>query len=201
MPPSLHSNGNMRSFSAAVMAGGHSTRMGTDKAFLRVGHEVLIERQLRCLREAGAAELLISGREGVDYSSFGTKVVFDEKADCGPLAGLAAVLASASSECLLVLAVDMPAMRASMLKKIISQCKQDAGCVPRDEDGFQPLAAAYPKSLLPLARRQLEEARYSMHKFVVKALEEEFVSALDIEPSDQKYFANWNQPADWPQSP
>src|SRR5271170_4362015 len=90
-------------FSAAVFAGGASTRMGTDKAFLRLGRELLIERQLRCLRESGAAEVLISGRMGVDYSRFGLTVVHDERPDSGPIAGLAAILKAATFERILVL--------------------------------------------------------------------------------------------------
>src|SRR5271170_3122087 len=132
--------------SGAVLAGGRSTRMGVDKAFLRVGRELLIERQLRCLRAAGAGELLISGRNGVDYSSFGARGVYDQHADAGPLAGVAAVLQASSCPQVFVLAVDLPAMTSAMVRKIISRCGDNSGCVPVDDDGIQPLAAVYPKA-------------------------------------------------------
>lgn len=174
--------------------------MGTDKAFLRVGDELLIERQLRCLGEAGADELLISGRKGADYSFLRGKVVYDEHPDAGPLAGIAAVLKAASWPLVLVLAVDMPAMTPAMLDKILSGCDEGLGCVPAQQEGFQPLAAAYPKALMEIADRLLSERQYSMHRFVTEALARELVELLPLATSEQLCFINWNQPADWPLS-
>jgi len=184
-------------FSACVLAGGRSTRMGTDKSFLRVGGELLIERQLRCLREAGAVELLISGRSGVDYSGLGADVVYDQRPDSGPLAGVAAVLKASSCSMMLVLAVDMPSMLPVMLNKILSKCSDNLGCVPVDDHGFQPLAAAYPKSAHSLAEECLKNRELSVQAFVKQALAEGLVHSLKIEPSERIYFANWNQPSDW----
>ena len=128
--------------------------MGTDKAFLRFEDELLIERQLRCLQEAGAGEVLVSGRVGVDYSRFGLTVVYDEHPDSGPLAGLAAALKASVFDITLVLAVDMPAMTSAMLRKIVL-CADDLGCIPFEDRGFEPLAAAYSRHLLPLAEELL----------------------------------------------
>ena len=188
---------NVAPFSAAVFAGGASTRMGTDKAFLRLGNELLIERQLRCLHEAGAAEVLISGRAGVDYSRFSLNVVHDEPPNSGPLAGLIAVLKAATFKKTLILAVDMPAMTPAMLKKIVSLSEEDIGCVPFDGRGFEPLTAAYSKLLLPLAEEMLTAGRYSMQEFVTEAVERSLVQALELEPAEQLSFINCNNPSEW----
>jgi molybdopterin-guanine dinucleotide biosynthesis protein A len=187
-------------FTGAVLAGGNSTRMGTDKAFLRVGNELLLERQLRLLREAGATELLISGRTNVDYSGFDCRVVYDEEPEAGPLAGIAAVLQAASPALVMVLAVDLPAMTATMLHKILSYCEADTGCVPFHEDGFEPLAAAYPKAALPLAARLLATRSLSMQTFVRGAVAEGLLRQLPVHPSERVYFGNWNRPGDWIQT-
>lgn len=184
-------------FSGAVLAGGRSTRMGTDKAFLRIGHEVLIERQLRCLRESGAAELLLSGRRSADYSQFQTKVVYDEEPDAGPLAGLAAVLDAAANPFVLVLAVDMPTMTPAMLAKILARCWENSGCVPIQGARIEPLAAAYPKRSLELAKSRLANGEYSMHGFVNQAIIECLLRPLPIEPEDRQCFINWNEPSEW----
>jgi len=186
-------------FSATVLAGGASTRMGTDKAYLRFGDELLIERQLRCLQEAGAGEVLISGRLGVDYSRFGLTVAYDEHPDSGPLAGLAAVLKAAVFDKTLVLAVDMPAMTPAMLKKIVTLCGDDPGCVPVDDRGFEPLAAVYSKQLLPLAEELLAAGRYSMREFVKGALERGLVRTFQLERAERLHFFNCNRPSDWAQ--
>ena len=184
-------------FSACVLAGGRSTRMGTDKSFLRVGGELLIEHQLRCLREAGAVELLISGRSGVDYSGLGVDVVYDQRLDSGPLAGVAAVLKASSCSMILILAVDMPAILPVMLNKILSKCSDHLGCVPVDEHGLQPLAAAYPKTAHSLAEECLKDGEHSMQAFVRRAIAAALVQPLKVEASERIYFANWNQPSDW----
>jgi molybdopterin-guanine dinucleotide biosynthesis protein A len=184
-------------FSAAVLAGGRSIRMGTDKAFLRAGNSLLIERQLYCLRESGAAELLISGRVEIDYSRFAVRVVHDEQPHAGPLAGVAAALKASSSQLVLVLAVDMPRMTPEMIGKIISRCNEAVGCVPFDSHGFQPLGAAYPISLLPIAEHLLCTGRYSMQDFVRQAINEGFVRPLELEPAEHVYFTNVNLPQEW----
>jgi molybdopterin-guanine dinucleotide biosynthesis protein A len=183
-------------FSAAVLAGGRSSRMGADKAFLRIGDELLIERQLRCLADSGAEELLISGRVDVDYSPFPGNVICDEHSEAGPLAGIAAVLKAASCPLVLVLAVDMPAMIPEMLRKIVLRCTGNSGCVPADQERFQPLAAAYPTALEAMAERRLREGRRSMQQFVTEAMTKGFVQPLLIEPHEQGYFLNWNEPSD-----
>ena len=171
--------------------------MGTDKAFLRVGEELLLERQLRCLLETGADELLISGRTGVDYSQFPAQVVYDEHPDAGPLAGLVSILQAASYPFVLVLAVDMPAMTPAMLAKILSMCAEDFGCLPIDGDRLQPLAAVYPKRGLGLAKIRLADGDYSMHGFVNQAIAENLMRPLRIEAQDHPCFVNWNEPSDW----
>jgi molybdopterin-guanine dinucleotide biosynthesis protein A len=184
-------------FSAAVFAGGASTRMSTDKAFLRLGDELLIERQLRCLQDAGAAQLLISGRVGIDYARFGFAVVHDERPDAGPLAGLAAILKAATFDRTLVLAVDMPAMTPAMLRKVVSLGGDDVGCVPVDDRGFEPLAAVYSKRQLALAEELLAEGRYSMQAFVKESVTRGLALTLPLGPAEQRCFINCNDPSDW----
>jgi molybdopterin-guanine dinucleotide biosynthesis protein A len=187
------------SFTAVLLAGGRSTRMGADKAFLRLGNELLIERQLRCLRETGAGELLISGRAGVDYSPFGVPILYDSQPDSGPLAGLAAALRAAASEMVLVLAVDLPEMTSAMLRKIISAAKAQSGCVPVVSGGFEPLAAIYPKALLPLAERRLGDQKFSMRDFAQASIDAGIMIPLVIDQSERVSFTNWNRPSDWRQ--
>jgi molybdopterin-guanine dinucleotide biosynthesis protein A len=194
---SMEHEGKGLRFSAAVLAGGRSTRMGTDKAFLRMGNDLLIERQLRCLRESGAAELLISGRAEVDYSRFAASVIHDEQPHAGPLAGVAAALKASSCPLVFVLAVDMPRMAPAMIRKIVSRCRTTVGCVPIDDLGFQPLAAAYPIGLLALAESQLRAGQHSMREFVELAMNEGFIQPLQLDPAEQMYFTNTNLPSQW----
>jgi hypothetical protein len=64
-----------KAFSAVILAGEKPARMMPDKAFVKIGGRTLLARQIELVRAAGAAEVFISGRDGVDYSIFGCPVL------------------------------------------------------------------------------------------------------------------------------
>ena len=68
--------------------------MGRDKAGVEFAGEPLWQRQLRTLRQTGADEILISGREDACYRDCGFPVIEDKVRDSGPLAGVAAAMRS-----------------------------------------------------------------------------------------------------------
>src|SRR5258706_11754457 len=104
-------------FSAVILAGGRSSRMGRDKAWLEVGGQTLLARQIGLVREMGATEIFISGRADADYSAFRCPILQDKFLGAGPLAGIERALDAAQSPLLLVLAVDLPEMKAECLRR------------------------------------------------------------------------------------
>ena len=96
-----------------VLAGGLSSRMGRDKALLSWRGRPLIEHQLEVLREAGADEVRVSGARP-DYAG-----IADPIAQAGPLGGLAGIAEATAGEAdLLVIPVDMPLLRAGLLRRL-----------------------------------------------------------------------------------
>src|SRR6516164_8647370 len=69
--------GGHMNFSAVILAGGKSSRMGRDKAFLETGGKTLLARQIEIARFAGATEVFISGHADMDYSAFAGQVITD----------------------------------------------------------------------------------------------------------------------------
>ena len=114
-------------FSAVILAGGKSLRMGCDKAWLEIEGQTLLARQIALARETGAAEIFIAGRSDTDYSSFGCRVLPDKFFDAGPLAGIERALAAANETLLLVLAVDLPQMKAESLIRVAQAVRKPAG--------------------------------------------------------------------------
>src|SRR5580704_153873 len=99
------------SFTAALLAGGKSSRMGQDKAYLPVMWEgvsmPLWERQLAVLKSIAPESLIISGPRKPGYPESVT-VLPDQWSEVGPLGGIATCLRGSGSALLLVLAIDMP---------------------------------------------------------------------------------------------
>ncbi len=183
-------------FSAVILAGGKSSRMGRDKAWLEVDGLRLLDRQIALVRAAGAVEVLISGRTDADYAGFGVAVLHDQFAGAGPLAGVERALATARSSLLLVLAVDLAAMTVGMLRQLAAGCAMGIGVIPRVQGNLEPLAAIYPKSALALARSQLAGEDFAVKNFAARAVEGGLCRYMEVGAGEWFNFANWNTPAD-----
>jgi molybdenum cofactor guanylyltransferase len=183
-------------FSAVVLAGGKSSRMGCDKAWLEVGGQQLLARQIERVREAGAEEVFISGRADTDYAGFGVRVLHDEFAEVGPLAGIERALRAAQTRLLLVLAVDLAGMSVELLRRLAATCSPNVGVVPRVNGNLEPLAAFYPKSALALAGAQLAGSNYAVKDLAARCGKYGRIRFIELAASDAPNFANWNSPAD-----
>jgi molybdopterin-guanine dinucleotide biosynthesis protein A len=97
--------GLAKNFTLIVLAGGKSSRMGTDKSGLSYqGHSFLENLVAKGLMH-GFSEVITSGaREGV----FGARNIMDELPGMGPLGGLHSCLKHAKSPYCFVVAVDTP---------------------------------------------------------------------------------------------
>src|SRR6266516_1039934 len=94
-----------------ILAGGQSSRMGAEKAFLQFAGCTLLERAITALRSV--CEFAIVG-DSAKFSSYGT-VIEDVYPGRGPLAGIHAALTDFSAELNLMLAVDMPLVSSELL--------------------------------------------------------------------------------------
>lgn len=189
-------------FSAVILAGGNSSRMGRDKAFLEINGQFLLARQIALVREAGAAEVLISGRANVDYSAFGCSVLKDEFQDGGPLAGIAAAFQILNNPLLLVLAVDMANLSVDPLKRLHAVCCDGVGAVPVCEKIVEPLAAFYPQAASDLMQKCLgggnQAALPGAKDFARACVQARRARYISIPPLQAAFFRSWNQPVDLP---
>ena len=191
------------SHAAVLLAGGKSSRMGRDKSALPVNGEPLWQRQLGVLRATQPAEIFISGKSDGQYADCGVEILADEFPDCGPLGGIATALRRCKSGCLLVLAVDMPAMTAEFLRSLVAEsCRTAMGIIPsvgtlvRARAGIEPLAAVYPRAALAIADECLCTGERKLETFIRKLEANQIVSVRTVAENDVALFANWNAPED-----
>lgn len=183
---------------AAVIAGGKSTRMGRDKALLPVrGHDCLLSRQIALLKTICPNEILLSCRRR-QFPVFipGVRQIFDD-GNSGPLGGLAAILRVSRVEMVFVLAVDLPRISATMIRRIAAQasCSGGKGVVPRTREGIEPLAAVFPTAILQLLDQRLQQSDdKSMHALVNDATKSGFLSWYEAREHELPEFSNWNCP-------
>ncbi|PYY08283.1 MAG: molybdenum cofactor guanylyltransferase [Acidobacteria bacterium] len=143
---------------AFILAGGKSSRMGADKAFLELKGRTLLERALETVR-VFTPEAIIVG-ERAKFVSFGT-VVEDIFRDRGPLGGIHAALSATATDLNLILAVDLPFLETTFLKYLLRQAAASDALVtlPRAGGGWQPLCAVYRKTFAAIAERSLLQGR------------------------------------------
>jgi molybdopterin-guanine dinucleotide biosynthesis protein A len=190
-------------FSAVILAGGKSSRMGRDKAWLEIGGKTLLARQIELVRAVGASEVFISGRTGTDYAEFGARVLPDHFKDAGPLAGVERALDAMTTTLLLVLAVDMPAMTANFLETLRAAGTESIGAVPQVEGRIEPLAAFYPKTAGPMAVEMLrtreagsEAGAPGPTDFARRCARENLVKFIAVNAAEARCFMNLNSPED-----
>lgn len=182
-------------FSAAVLVGGRSSRMGHDKAFLPWQGTRLLDHQLGTLRALAPTELLISGRAATDYGVSDARVVIDATPDLGPLGGLAALLAAARTPRVLVLAIDLPAITPAFLKQLVAPA--EGGVVPRFDSAWEPLAALYPTSLLNEANARLASTDLSLRGFIEAGVRSGALRPYSLSDSERRLFTNLNTPEEY----
>lgn len=143
---------------AFVLAGGKSSRMGSDKAFLQLGDETLLTRALK-LAGAVVSEVRIVG-DAKKFAAFG-RVVEDVYRERGPLGGIHAALSGSTTELNLMLAVDLPFVTQKLLQYLLSRALESGAMVtvPRTGSGFQPLCAVYGRGFAEVAEQSLLEGK------------------------------------------
>ncbi len=98
----------------AILVGGHSTRMGSDKAAVVVAGQSMFERVRAAVVEV-CDDVVTVGGEGCD-------VVDDRR---HPLGGIAALLAARAAHRFVVVAVDQPLLSAPLLRRLVDACDGD----------------------------------------------------------------------------
>lgn len=184
-------------FTAVLLAGGKSTRMGRDKATLLIEGVSLWQHQLAKLRALAPSEVFISGPLDGPWRGAGIEAVEDLLPGQGPLAGLHAALRRMSHDWLLVLAIDLPDVPSSFLADVVaSTYRARIGQVPVCGDWFQPLAAVYPLACLPLVEECLAAGQRALRPFTQRAQELHLLAPYRIFPEVLALFRNLNTSAD-----
>jgi molybdopterin-guanine dinucleotide biosynthesis protein A len=183
-------------FAGAVLAGGESRRMGEDKARLLFGGEPLWRRQMRVLTAAGAAPVGVVRRAGQPEIAPEVRHVRDEFSGAGPLAGLHAALKASGAAWVAVLAVDMPAIEAAWFRGLWTQCAAGRGAVAQHADGFEPLAAIYPREALGVVAARLEAGRFSLQETIAELVAAERMAVRRLSEEERAQVENWNSPGD-----
>lgn len=190
----------MSPISAAILAGGKSSRMGRDKAMLEVGGQHVISRVIEAVRHVASDVMVIGERPELDRP--GVRVVPDEVPGLGPLGGIATALRHAQHEFVLVVGCDMPLLSSELLIAMAREERTYQALVPLLPDSMgrlrhEPLHAIYGVNCLPVIEGLISAGDVRIQRLFehldVRVLE---VGWLRNHDQNLESFVNVNTPAD-----
>lgn len=182
-----------------ILSGGKNIRMGSNKAFLKVGGERLIDRTTGIFKQI-FDEIILVTNSPLDYLDHDGIIATDIIKDKGALGGIYTGIFFASSEHAFISACDMPFLNISFIKHMAEYAHGYDIVVPRSVDGLQPLHAVYSKKCLPLMKTLIDRNQLKITGFFrgLKTLEitEDVINSFDPEG---RMFINVNTRGDFEQ--
>ncbi len=136
-------------YSAVILAGGKSSRMGDNKAFLKWNGSTFLQHSVFKMKQIGIETIIVSGRYAHQTD---VKFVEDVYPDRGPLGGMHACMKQANTQYCFVIPVDAPNIPLFVMEELISYHQQlisenpDRNPVVLWEHGdrIEPLIGIYP---------------------------------------------------------
>ena len=194
----------MTPISGYILAGGRSTRMGTDKSLLPLASKPLIAHAVAKLSRVCADVHILSSNQGLaDYAP----LVPDLHPNSGPVGGIEAALSHTTSDWNLILPVDVPFLPTAVLQTLTSAAGDPIRVAMFRVDGRpQPAVCLLHRQIAPsiAAAVALEEFKLlSVLEAAANVLALQHNQPLDqvlrVHPisGDTLWFTNLNTPQDF----
>ena len=152
---------------AAILAGGKSSRMGFDKQLLMEDDRRILETVIETLKQEFSDILIVTAKPQL-YESMGVRLFQDEYSGKGPLAGVHAALSNARSQYVYLLACDMPVVNLPFIRHMKEKLVETGMdiCASRYNDRMEPFNTFYSRSLLGEVIHRLETGNSSLFRFI-----------------------------------
>lgn len=180
------------SLTAIILAGGKSSRIGSDKnkSLLKLKGDCLIDIVRSRLKQVVGNNIIIVGLPE-KYRSY-KQVIPDLFPQNGPLVGIYSGLKASPSQYNLVVGCDMPFLEVKLLKYMIENINFNDIVVPRYGDGYiEPLCAIYSKRCLDTIERNLAKRNFSV-RAIFPHLKVKFIENEEIRKYDPEFYSFFN---------
>jgi molybdopterin-guanine dinucleotide biosynthesis protein A len=132
-----------KNITGIILAGGKSSRMGSDKGIVNLNGKKFIEHILEAVLTNVNEVIIIANND--NYNNLGYKVIKDKIKDCGPLGGIYTGLMNSKTENNIVVSCDIPFINSDLVKYIIENTSNADITVPVYKGNIEPLCAVYTK--------------------------------------------------------
>jgi molybdenum cofactor guanylyltransferase len=180
--------------SGIILAGGKSSRFGSDKALYEFQGKKIVEYTIDALKPL-TREILISTHKPADYEFTGLKTVQDAFPGQGPLAGIHSGLLHSAYDKTLVVGCDMPFLNPALFKYIMSQSEAYQVIYPTHHGFTESMVGYYHKNCLDAIETALKQGNNKILD-AVEPLQVLFLNVDDQEFYEVNMFRNINSQKD-----
>lgn len=184
---------------AIILAGGKSSRMGTNKALLKINEKTNIERiveQLKLLFD----NLILVTNDVKTYEFLDVQMVPDQYPGMGPLAGVHAGLNVSNYDVNLVVACDMPFISSELAEALLANASNYDAVIPVINGKQHPLFAVYQKQVAKMVEERIQSGQLRM-KHLLDDLNVLYVTEKELATYSpitlEKVFFNMNHPEEY----
>ncbi|RNC67524.1 MAG: formate dehydrogenase accessory sulfurtransferase FdhD [Desulfuromonadales bacterium] len=180
-----------------ILAGGQSSRMGSNKALLPYKGGRFIEAIYRQLSEIFDEVILVTNNPE-QYDFLPCRKVSDLYPGMGALAGIHAGLHHAANQAIFAVACDMPYLNSDLIRHLASQADAGGVLIPESQTGLEPLHAVYGKGCLTAIEDELRRGERRIVSFFARATVRRIApDQLALFDPDFAMFRNINTPEDY----
>ena len=150
-----------------ILAGGKSSRMGTDKGFLKLNGKTFVQHSIDALTPLVSKIIIVSDHE--KYDSLGYQRITDTVKNAGPVSGILSGLEASKTNYNFILSCDIPLITTAVLKQLLSAYSPDKTIIQAESNGkSMPLIAFYKTQVKQVFKHYLEQNERRL-RVVVKA--------------------------------
>ncbi len=176
-----------------ILAGGKSSRMGTDKGLMKLGNKKVIEYILEICEHISPTIFIVTSNS--EYQQFNYPLIVDEFKDAGPAGGIDAILQHTTTDNNLVISCDMPFVHVDAIQYIFDQSQNHSITIPLLNQYPEAMFGMYKKTCKNKWRELLLQQHFKMSDLIAH-FNPKFVNGNLLQEKHPMLFANINSPED-----
>lgn len=179
-----------------ILAGGKSSRMGKDKAILKLDGRPFVAHVASTLQAVFNRVILVANDPSA-YEFLRLNTVGDVYEDCGPLGGIHSALVHAKGTDIFVSACDTPFVSRDLVRHIVGFDSTAPARIPSFYQQLHPLCGFYTQNCLQPIVERLESRRLRVLDFVESIHAAVIPISPDLSFYRENLFDNFNTPEDY----
>jgi molybdopterin-guanine dinucleotide biosynthesis protein A len=179
---------------AYILAGGKSSRMGTDKGLLLIEGKAMIQYVIEQMQAVFDRVIIVSNNP--EYEKFGLKVIPDLIKDIGPAGGIYTALKHSDAQLNFIVSCDMPLITKEAIEFIFKTRKESQIVLLKNQKNLEPLFGLYTKDCETVWLQLIHQKTIKLQEMVLR-FNLQTIAVEDNIIFNQSFFKNINTKADF----